>query len=161
MLTIFKQLSPFFEDTYRELSVREYGREQKVSPPTASKLLKHLEREGLLIKKEYRNNLLFRAKRESPLFKDMAKAYWKLKLSKALEPIRPEILHKETTLFGSLAKAENTIDSDIDLYIDTTKRAIDLARIEKLLKRKLQLHFKEELSNPHLKKNIAKGAIIV
>jgi hypothetical protein len=30
----------FFEDCYRDISVREYSRETTISPPTASKILK-------------------------------------------------------------------------------------------------------------------------
>ena len=52
MLTIFNNLKPFFEDNYRRISVREYARIIKISPPSASKLLNNLEKEGLLTKEK-------------------------------------------------------------------------------------------------------------
>lgn len=160
MLSIFKQLRPFLEDVYGEVSVREYGRITKISPPTASKTLKHLEKEGLLKLNNYRKHLLFKANRESALFRDLAIAYWRQKLSQALKDLKSELLFKDIILFGSLPKVENTLDSDIDLYLNSRKKGIDLSKTEKVLKRSIQLHFKDSLKNPHLKKNIQGGILI-
>ena len=48
MLKIFNELKPFFEDVYREISVREYAKLTKVSPPTASTILKKYEKDNNL-----------------------------------------------------------------------------------------------------------------
>lgn len=52
MLKIINDLTPFFEDCYREISVREYARIMSISPPTASKLLSYYCSEKLLVKKQ-------------------------------------------------------------------------------------------------------------
>ena len=49
MLDIFNRLKPFFEDTAAEISVRQYAKSIRVSPPTASKVLKELHKENLLL----------------------------------------------------------------------------------------------------------------
>lgn len=157
MLNIFNNLAPFFEDVYRELGVRECARLMNISPPTASKLLKGLAKETLLIQKKERNLILFRANRENPAFKDLAKAYWTTKLSKELENLHSQTLYCKIILFGSISKIENTINSDIDIFIDASKKEIDTTELEKTLNRKIQLHFKEELNNEYLKENIEKG----
>ena len=59
MLEIVNNLEPFFEDCYRIVSVREYARLIKKSPPTASKLLKGFAQEGYLHKRPERGHLLF------------------------------------------------------------------------------------------------------
>lgn len=160
MLDIFNNLKPFFEDTYRETSVREYARMRKISPPTASSLLKALAKESILLQREERNLLLFRADRESSLFKDLAIAYWKNTLQKFLEPIREKFLFKKMTLFGSIAKAENKIESDVDIFVDLKYMKQNVSSIEKILRRKIQFHFSDALRNEYLRLNIKKGVEI-
>ena len=160
MLKIFNNLEPFFEDVFREISVREYGQLRWVSPPTASSILKELEKENLLLRKQRRIYLFFRANREFSLFQDLARAYWRSKLIKELEPLIKQTLYKKSILFGSISKVENSINSDIDLFISIPKREIDLKQIEKKLNRKIQIHFQDSLKNLNLKKNIGEGITI-
>jgi len=161
MLKILNDLRPFIEDCYRELGVREYSRLMKITPPTASKTLKEFESEGLLKKRTERNYLLFRANKESNLFKDLALAYWRERLARLFEEIHEKFLFGEIILFGSISKVENTIDSDIDIYADIPKKKIDTTSIEKKLKRDIQIHFKEKSKNSLLLKNIKKGLKIL
>ena len=160
MLKIFYNLELFFEDVYRELSVREYGRLRKFSPPTASKILKELAKENLLIRKKQGIYLVFRANNEYHLFKDLATAYWREKLFYLFEDIHKEVLFKPITLFGSIAKTENTKNSDIDIYIDMPPKKINTKAIESKLKRKIQIHFSDSAKNENLLENIKKGVII-
>jgi predicted nucleotidyltransferase len=160
MLELLNRLKPFFEDTHREYSVREYGRLCKMSPPTASTLLKKAEKTGLLISRKQGIYIYFRANRESSFFRDISKAYWRLTLKSLLENFSKDFLFKKPVLFGSIAKVENTSDSDIDLFLDIDKKNINLNEVEKIIKRKLQIHFKDSLKNENLKKNIEKGVVI-
>ena len=59
MLKIINDLSPFFEDCYRRINVREYAKIMNISPPTASKLLNEYNQEGILKKELYRNFMFF------------------------------------------------------------------------------------------------------
>ena len=160
MLEIFNNLGPFCEDVFREFSVREYARARKISPPTSSSVLKGFVKEGMFLMREERNLLLFRANRESALFRDLHIAYWRFILKKALEPLLEKILFRKIMLFGSIAKAENKIDSDLDLFVDVKYLKLDTSHIEKALKRKIQIHFSDSLKNEHLKANIEKGVEI-
>lgn len=163
MLEIFNTLKPFFGDCYKRINVREYARIQKISPPTASKILEGLYKEGLL-KKEKENlyNYYF-ANKDSWLFIDLSRIYWKkiLENSGLLEELERNFLNSVIYLFGSLAKAETKIDSDIDIAIfSLSKKEINLEKFEKLLKRKIQLFvFKEirDVKNEELLKNILNG----
>ncbi|MBI2109906.1 ArsR family transcriptional regulator [Candidatus Woesearchaeota archaeon] len=160
MLKIFNRLRPFIEDVYREISVREYSKEVKISPPTASKQLKELDREGLLISNQRGIYLYFRANRESYLFKQLARLYWYSVLYHITKRVYEELSYKRIILFGSLSKAENTKNSDIDLFLDISPRKIDTLEIQKVLKRAIQLHFSNELKNKYLKENIEQGILI-
>src|SRR3989344_9555458 len=80
MLEIINNLEPFFENCYREISVREYSRLAKITPPTASKLLKKFASQGLLKKREERGFILFQANRENQILRSLSKIYWEEKL---------------------------------------------------------------------------------
>lgn len=160
MLNIFYLLEPFFKDVYREISVREYAKLKRISPPTASKILKNFEKEELLISSKKGIYLFFRANKEHFLFSELSRLYWHCILFNATRDFHKRVLFRKIILFGSLAKVENTKDSDVDLYIDIERRDINVENIEKNLKRKVQLHFKDSLKNINLKNNIEGGIVI-
>lgn len=160
MLKIFNLLRPFFENVYREISVREYARLLKLSPPTAAGILRELEKENLLASAKQGIYLFFRPQRENFLFQGLSRLYWQDKLFSVTADLHKQVLFKKIVLFGSLAKVENYADSDVDLYLDIEKRGINTADLEKKMRRKVQLHFKESSNNLHLKRNIEQGVRI-
>ena len=157
MLRIFYLLENFFKDAYKEVSVRQYAKEMKLSPPTASKILKEFEKENLLLSAKKGIYIYFRPNKDSLLFQGLAKLYWQNILFNETAELHKQVLFRKIVLFGSIAKAENTLNSDVDLYVDVERKSLDAAKIEKKLKRKIQLHFRDSMKNPHLKKNIEKG----
>ena len=164
MLKIINSLCPFIEDCYNEIGVREYSRIMKITPPTASKLLKELELEGLLKKRIDRGYLLFRANREDSTLKDLSKIYWKQKIKDIIEYINSQLYDPTIILFGSLTKLETKKDSDIDLAIFTNiNKNINLEKFEKSSKRKIQLFKFKSISNinsKELKMNILNSYIL-
>ncbi len=166
MLDIFNNLKPFMEDNYRRISVREYARLQKISPPSASKFLKAMADEGLLRSEEERRHLYFYADRENNVFISLQRAYYLiiLKESGLLEHIEKELVSPTILLFGSLAKAEAKADSDIDLAVFTeSEHRLDLQEFEKKLRRKIQVFTfrkKEDVKNKMLLNNILNGFMV-
>jgi DNA-binding transcriptional regulator YhcF (GntR family) len=79
MLKIINDLVPFFKDYNRKINVREYARLVGISPPTASKLLGEYEKEGLLLKEEFRNFIFYSANSKNLNFKDLEKIYQRVK----------------------------------------------------------------------------------
>ena len=163
MLTIFNRLKPFFEDCYRRINVREYARIINVSPPTASKILKEFNEKGLLKREDDRIYINYYANKESELFIDLSRIYWKIKLKESglLDFLEEELLSPVIILFGSLSKAEVNAGSDIDLAVfSPSKKEIFPEKYEKILKRKIQLFVFdkiESIKNKSLKKNILNG----
>ncbi len=154
------------EDMNAEFGVREYARERKVSPPTASKILAGLHEKGLLRKREERRLLLFRANDESEYFRDLRKLFniWILRESGLLDFLDRFYIKPTIILFGSMAKAENAASSDIDLCIISEKTAkADLAEFEKKLKRPIQIfpvRKLKELRNENLVENVLNGIVL-
>lgn len=160
MLKIINSLKPFFEDTHREYSVREFGRLNKISPPTASTFLKKAKNDELVLSRKQGVYIYYRANRESSFFVDLARIYWKALLKQSISELASQFLFKKPILFGSVAKVENTAESDLDIFVDIEKRDIDLDNISKKLNRKIQIHFKDSLKNLNLKNNIKNGVTI-
>ena len=163
MLDIINSLKPFFEDNYRRINVREFARLQKISPPTASKILAEMNKKNLLKKEYERQYIYYYANKDSWQFIDLSRIYWKIALEKAglIEFIEKEFLSPVIILFGSLSKAEAKPDSDIDLAVFTaTKKEIKMEKYEKLLKRKIQIfifHKREDIKSTELLGNILNG----
>lgn len=161
-------LKVFFNEPDREVAVREYARMCNIAPATAAKHLQQFVQQGLLVSRKERNLVLFKANEESDAYKDLKK-YENIRLireSRLLEHLIIKLQYPLAIfLFGSYAKAENRIGSDIDLFIITrTKKKIDTKIYEKKLNAPIQLFIytpkevhKLKKTNPHLLNNILNG----
>ncbi len=146
MLDIINNLAPFFEDNYERINIRRYSRLMRISPPTASKLLKNYAKENLLEISRYERYIFFNAKRDDKDFIDLSRMYWRYKLG-ALSSFFASKFTIEPTLvlFGSLSKAEVKIDSDIDLAIigvnseSSLLKDMNFATFEKKLGRRIDV----------------------
>jgi len=127
MLKIFYNLTPFFEDCYRRINVREYAKIVKISPPTASKVLDEYYKEGLLKKEKYKNYILYNASRNK-FFVDLSRIYWRNKLKVIIDEISDYSINPIIILFGSISKAEVKKDSDIDIALISKGKKIDLTK---------------------------------
>ena len=128
MLQIINILKPFFEDCYRRINVREYGRIIKVSPPTASKILKNFEKEKILKKEREDPYLYYYANKDSDLFIDLSRIYWKskLKYSKYLAPDFGFICSKSNVNISFVNNAISVINKNIRLKNMTNPSLIAL-----------------------------------
>ena len=163
MLKIINELKPFFEDCYRRINVREYAKIMKVSPPTASKIMKLYNNKGLLLKEEYRNYILFHANRENEEFIDLSLIYWRHALKDLLVLMGKKLIDPTIILFGSLSKAEAKPDSDVDLAVFAHKREFDIGIFERKIRRKIQIFWFESLKDvkpKELANNIINGYLL-
>jgi len=143
--------------------VREYARLEKISPPTASKLLSSYSKEGLLLKSVQRNNTFFFANKESQDFINISRIYWAHKLEPIVERLESKLTSPTIVLFGSLSKAEVKPDSDIDIAVFSGKKEMPQKDLEKKLKRKIQIFWFESASkikNKELAGNILNGYVL-
>lgn len=162
MLDILNTLECFFEDTTREISVREFSRIKKVAPATASKILKRLVQDGLLINREDRGYILFSANTQNKTLKRLSLIYWENRLKDLIKDLNKFYTYSPIVLFGSLGKCENTIDSDIDIAVisKNTKDFPDISKYEKRFEREIQifnLKSAKDLKNKNLLNNILNG----
>jgi predicted nucleotidyltransferase len=163
MLEIFNNLAPFFEDCYRRINVREYAKIIGISPPTASKLLKQYTKETLLQEEKERNYLFYHANMESKVFIDLSRVYWQYILEEFITYLEKELTNPTIILFGSLAKAEVTKNSDIDIALFAHKKDINIKQFEKKLGRNIQIFWFpsfEAVKPQELRANIVNGYVL-
>lgn len=163
MLELLNDLEPFFKDNYKRIHVRAYAKLQNISPPTASKLLKHYLKEGLICKESQNKYDYYFANKQSKTFIDLSRIYWQIRFKKAglLDYLEKKLTLPIVYLFGSFSKAEIHERSDLDIAIFTpTSEKLDLKPFEKKFKTSIQVFtFKDKKSvkNKNLLNNILNG----
>ncbi|MGC9777672.1 MAG: nucleotidyltransferase domain-containing protein [Candidatus Heimdallarchaeota archaeon] len=167
MLKIFNDLSPFFEDNYRRINIREYARILKISPPSASKTLKAFAKEGLLVLEEDKNYLNFSTNKVSNLFLHLSRLYWFQTFDEIgfLDYLEKELIAPTIILFGSFAKAEVRKQSDIDIAIfSDLQNELNFDVFEQKLQRKIQqfrFESRDKVPTQELLNNILSGFILM
>lgn len=164
---MFKELNIlniFFEEPSREFNVREVARIIKIAPATASKELKNLSKLGILKERKERIFNLYKANLENDYYRDIKVFYSirKIKDSGFLEEINKFYLKPAVILFGSVASGLDIENSDYDFLIisENTKKLKYLNKLEKILKRKIQIFVVKDikdLKNEHLINNMVNG----
>jgi predicted nucleotidyltransferase len=161
----YKVLKVFFDNPLPEggYGLREISRLISLSPLSVRLYLEELEKESLILKKTLHGRPVYFGNRDSEDFRLYKKTSTVLELHESgLVSFLWEIMPEAIILFGSAAQGEDTIDSDIDIYVAARHRSLDLRRYEKVLKRRINLFFEAhftKLSN-ELKNNILNGIVL-
>lgn len=126
----------FLEYPKKEIGVREFAKEMKISPASSSYKLKKLADQNLLKRKKQRQYLLYHADLESAYYLDLKIYYNILKIRKSgiIGYLNNEYLKPTIILYGSASKGLNTEDSDLDIAIISEKTSVaDTHKFEKKL----------------------------
>lgn len=163
-------LKPFFEEPNREFHIRELARILKINHMTAKKYLEQLKKEGLLLETESKYVKNYRANIDNEKFREYKRFFNIQNLidSGLINFLDREFAYPTIVVFGSFEKGEDSINSDIDIFIlSETKKELNLEQFAKKLKRKIQLHVFSEKEyeklkkiNPYLVNNLANGRVL-
>jgi predicted nucleotidyltransferase len=163
---IHKVLELFFDNPLTEgigFQLREISRAIKLAPKSVKIYLEELEIENLIIKKQHRIHKypVYYANRDNDYFKFMKKLdiVQRIKECMLLDYLNDKCMPDVIMLFGSASNGEDIQESDIDLYIQSDKKKLNLKKYEKTLNRTINLFFEKnfnKLSN-ELKSNIING----
>ena len=118
------QIIRYLSRRYREgYYVREISRNLGISLGSASQSLRTLEEAGL-VSKEHRGRLvIYRANMQNFLLREFKILLTLLEIYQFISPLKE--VSSKIILFGSCAAGEDTIDSDIDIFIESdNKRAV-------------------------------------
>lgn len=135
-ITQLKILELFIKNPYERYYLRETSRMLGISPMTVKRGLDLLVQERLIVREEFKNQILYRANMKSPAFKHLKTAYnlaW-LEEKGVVEFLKEKLPGSSSlVLYGSFAKGENDETSDVDLLaISSSAKKLDL-RLSELL----------------------------
>lgn len=151
----------FFENPSKYFYLREIGKLTKVPKTTVQRNLIELKKDNMVIKSKDKpypryvantENFYYKYNKRNNIIKNLYK-------SGLIEYLIKELSPRTIILFGSCAKGEYNVKSDIDLYIESKENAIKTAKYEKILKHKINIFFAEEINtlNKELFNNIING----
>lgn len=151
-------------------TVREMSRLTKITHPTVSRSLQKLNKLGLA-KRELQKNMsgigtiiFWVANREGEkykLYKKIANLE-QLYFSALIEKIASETTPNAIILFGSYSRGEDTEESDIDLFVISKEKQINLKGYEQRLHRKINITFETDIKklSKEFLNNIINGIIL-
>lgn len=166
--SIAKVANVFFSEPTKQHYLIEISRKAGIAHTSVKKYLNQLQKSSIIIKKiEKRNS------REFPLYKaninektyrqykSMANLY-SIKESGLIQHLADKLMPKCIILFGSYNNGEDIEDSDIDLFVESPGYSLNLSKYEKILNRKIQLHFRKHFRElpEELKNNIVNGTVL-
>src|SRR3989338_4689778 len=155
----------FFLHPTTRLRVRQIEREVEVPLPSVIRYTKELEKERILKKTSIANIIVYAADRNSRNFLLKKKLFniERLFSSGLIDFLIGELSNPTIIVFGSYARGEDIESSDIDLYVETPTKKVNLERFERLLQRKIQIFMYKSLrnvENKDLANNIINGVIL-
>ncbi len=148
-----KLLKLFFENSENQFTIRKIGKQTKIPTASVQRYVKQLQEDGLLTKENQANI--------TPYFK-FKKAVFiidKLFTSGFVDYVEKTLSPSVLIVFGSVRKGEYDKESDIDMFIETTKEQenISLHEFEKKLGHKIQLFIEKDIN--HLPSDLLNNVI--
>jgi predicted nucleotidyltransferase len=147
--------------------LREISRKVKISPLSVKRYLEELSfgSNNVVIKSKDKHNYpIYWPNRDSGYFKlikrlDLLK---KINESGLLDFIFDECSPKVIILFGSGSLGEDILSSDIDLFVQSDSKKLDIKKYESLIKRKINILFEKNFNklSLELRNNIINGIIL-
>lgn len=141
-LILLRLVKFFLENPYREVYLRELAGELKLSPFAVKKYADMLINEGL-INEERRANLRYFKANIGPFFRQLKKALNINVLMKSglVDFLKDNVSNVSSiVLFGSMAKGEDSKESDVDILVIGKYKHVNLARFEETLGREIAVH---------------------
>jgi len=156
-----KIMKLFFEEPSRNFQIREISRLTKIAVTSVKNYLKELQKEKLIKKDKKTLYPSYVSNQQNRLFKVYKQQFIILKLYSTglIDYLEDELHPRCIILFGSVRKGDYNKNSDIDIFIQSNRKSIDLTRFNKILKHKIILFFEENINklSKELFNNIING----
>ena len=151
--------------TGEKLSQREIAKTLQVSPTAVSKPIKRLKEKDLLIieKTKTINFISFNRNNKTAIELKRVENLKNIYLSGLSDYLLQTLAGGTIILFGSYARGEDMINSDIDIaVIERKNKILELEKYEKKLNREININFYNSWKqiHKHLKNNILNGIVL-
>lgn len=163
--SIIQIVGIFFNEPTKQHYLTEISKKANIAHTSVKIHLLRLKKLSIISelseKKGIRIFPIYKANLDSKEYHIYKKIYNLLKLEESglIDFLKGRFMPKSIILFGSYARGEDIEDSDIDLFLECKKEELDLNKFERLLKRKINLHFRDNFKNypKDLKNSIING----
>lgn len=149
-----KILETFFEYPDKKFTIRGIAKITNIPKSTVQNYLIKLKSGGIVTKgNQASNTRLFKVKKINYFIE-------KLYTSGLIEYLEEFFAPSSIVLFGSFRKGDSVRESDIDIFIETTKKVdTDLGKFEEKLKHKIQIFKETDIKKlpPRLFNNVVNG----
>lgn len=154
----------FFKYPERKFHLRELERITKLSMPGVRKIVRKLEKEGLLISKKEKVVINFYASRNEK-FTALKRSYniYSVFISGLLNFLRKEYEEPEAiVLFGSFSRGEDISKGDIDISVVTSKhKSLNFSKFKNILSRDIKIYeIKIENAESEFINTLANGVVL-
>jgi len=165
--TTYKILSVFFENPLKKFNLKDISKISKVAHTSVKNELEKLIKQKIIIKE-----IEIRGKRNFPIyssntnekFLELKKMHNEdsIKQSGLIDYLKIKLMPNLIILFGSFSRGEDIKESDIDFFIESKPKEIDLKTFERTLGRKINLTFKPNINllKKEFLNNILNGVIL-
>ena len=159
-------LKPFFLRPMQKYGVRELSRITKLDTKTVMKYLQAFTRRKIIVKKQEKGKFpYYEADRTSYAYRHEKREFLFQKIIKSglIDYLEKRLHPKTLVLFGSVAKGTYHQESDIDLFVQTDYKRIDLTVFNRRIGHPIQLLFEPKMQNlsKGLRENIYNGLVIM
>jgi len=160
----YNLLKVFLDNPTESFRLRELSRLSKISPPSVMNYLKEFEKSGLIQKYEKRKIPYYKAIRDNEKFKQNKKLSILYELHKCglIDYLWDKLAPDNIILFGSFALGESVEQSDIDLFVQSKEKNLDIKEFEKKLGKEINIFYESNFTrlNKELKNNILNGIVL-
>jgi predicted nucleotidyltransferase/DNA-binding MarR family transcriptional regulator len=165
--SVLKTMGVFFNSPTKEFTLKDISRLSKLAHTSTYKNIQELIKKGLVKKMVEK-----KGKRKFPLYKGIRSQTFlrekRLYNLQALEDsglifyLEDNIMPNCIVLFGSYLRGEDTEQSDIDIFIESKEKKVNLKPFEKKLQHSIELHFTSNFKkySSELKNNIINGSVL-
>jgi len=163
---IWKIASRFFERPTKPFGLLELSKECDIAHTSTKKYLGQLLKEKIIRTDtlSVSNRFFYLANKEHKTYLMYKKMYNHLKIQEStlISKIMQECSPRSIIVFGSYQKGEDTEHSDIDIFVESAKKEINLRIEERFFQKKIELHFKESFKSypAELKNSILNGTVL-
>ncbi len=156
-----KIMKIFFEEPSKNFQIREISRLSKIAVTSVKKYLNELLDESFIIKDKNTLYPSYVSNQQNTMFRVYKQFYVIIKIHESglLESLT-DIFHPRCIiLFGSMAKGEYNKSSDIDLFVQSDEKKVNLIKFEKILKHNINIICEENINklSQELSNNIING----
>ena len=165
--TTWRVLTVFFDNPLKRFGLKEISLSSGIAHTSVKNELKKLIKAELI-----QIEIEVRGKRKFPLyfsilenkFKNLKKINneYSIRNCGLIKYLIEELMPNSIILFGSFSRGEDVLGSDIDLFIESLPKEVNIQKFEKKLNRKINLVFKANIN--YLKKeflnNLINGVVV-